>query len=64
MGSLFDEIAESDREQISELLEAVLQRHTQVYPEWEIMTVTLNKRKDRKEQIRDMIEVLLKLAEG
>lgn len=41
-----------------ELLNKVLQRYCEIFPEWEIATISLCKGKDKKEQLDRIIAML------
>lgn len=52
------QIAWADGVQIEELLFAGLKRYAVLFPDWEISTVSIDKREDRCEQIDRIIQVL------
>ena len=58
MCNLVKEIALADDVEIQELLQAVLQRYTQLFPEWEISTISLSKSADRNKQLDSLIAML------
>ena len=58
MFDLVEEIAQADEMEIESLLDAVVQRYAQLYPDWEISTISLEKSTDPKEQIEKMIAML------
>ena len=51
MLDLVEGIAHSDKTQIEKLLKAVLQRYAQLFPEYEVSTISLKKGTDRNQQI-------------
>ena len=50
-------------EELDELLQAVLKRYREVYPDWEIITVSLEKAVDKNEQLDRIIQLLEKWKE-
>lgn len=61
MYDLVEEIAKAGKREIGELLEAVPDRYAVLYPDWNISTISLQKREDRNEQLDRMIAVLRSL---
>lgn len=59
--NLFEEIARADSTEIEMLLKAVLERYGELYPDWEISTVSLQKSADTEEQLDRMIAMLQKM---
>ena len=51
-------IARSDKAQIEKLLKAVLQRYAQLFPDYEVSTISLKKGTDRNQQIDQIIALL------
>ena len=47
----------TDRE-IGEVVDAVLRRYSDLFPDWEIATVSINKKEDREEQLNNIIRLL------
>ena len=58
MFDLVQEIAKADEVEIENLLKAVLQRYTVLFPDWELSTISLQKSFDKNEQIDRIIEML------
>ena len=58
MQEVIDYILKADRLQIKELLDAVLKRYAQLYPDWEVCTISLEKTISHNEQLDRMIELL------
>ena len=51
-------IAQVEPSRIAGVLEAVIDRYAQLFPEWQICTVSLRKGNDRDEQLDSMISML------
>ena len=58
MKNLLDQIAHIDEYHINEILNAVLERYGQLYPDWEISTLSIHKDQNRNHQIDRTIELL------
>ena len=58
MFDLVQEIAKADEVEIENLLKAVLQRYTVLFPDWELSTISLQKSFNKNEQIDRIIEML------
>lgn len=58
MDELLEKIAQADEYEVEELLKAILRRYAEVFPDWEVSTVSLHKGADRKEQIDRIIKML------
>ncbi|MBE6916954.1 MAG: hypothetical protein E7470_03480 [Ruminococcaceae bacterium] len=58
MRDLVEEIAYANEVEIEELLTAVLDRYAELFPNWEISTISLKKSSDRTEQLDRMIQLL------
>lgn len=58
MLDLVEGIAHSDKTQIEKLLKAVLQRYAQLFPDYEVSTISLKKGTDRNQQIDQIIALL------
>ena len=56
--NLVEGIARSDKAQIEKLLKAVLQRYAQLFPDYEVSTISLKKGTDRNQQIDQIIALL------
>ena len=61
MEELLGRIAQVKDNEIGEVLTAVLRRYEELYPEWEVGTVSLQKSEDRNTQIDRMIQMLTRL---
>lgn len=60
---IIHEISRAKAEELDELLQAVLKRYREVYPDWEIITVSLEKAVDKKEQQDRIIRLMEKMKE-
>ena len=58
MLDLWKEIAQADEMLLSQLLKAVLQRYEELFPNWKISTISLEKCSDTNEQLDRMIAML------
>ncbi len=58
MPDLLAGIAQASEAEINDLLQAVMQRYAQLFPEWELSTISIEKGEDRNAQIDRMILVL------
>ena len=61
MLDLLDAIKKANGEEMDEILKTVLFRFGELYPEWEISTVSVLKSEDRNEQLDRMITLLEKI---
>ena len=61
MLDLLDAIKKANGEEMDEILKTVLFRFGELYPEWEISTVSVLKSEDRNEQLDRMIMLLQKM---
>ena len=61
MLDLLDAIKKANREEMDEILKTVLYRFGELYPEWEISTISVLKSEDRNEQLDRMIMLLQKM---
>lgn len=58
MRDLITETAHADKNEIAELLQAVLQRYAILYPQWDVSTISLPKSEDRNKQLNGIIHLL------
>lgn len=58
MNNITEKIAQAGPSEIGVLLEAVLKRYGELFPDWEINTFTFQKQQDRNRQIEDAIRLL------
>ena len=55
---IFDLIDRLTEREIGEVVDAVLRRYSDLFPDWEIATVSINKKEDREEQLNNIIRLL------
>ena len=58
MKEILEKIGSADGNQIQALLMEVMIRYRELYPDWEINIVSLEKNKNQNEQIDGIIEML------
>ena len=58
MQQLMEKIAHLEAGQIGEVLDSVLERYGELFPNWEISTISLDKTRDRNEQLSRVIALL------
>ena len=58
MEEILKKIARADQSEASKLLEAVLRRYAELYPDWDVGTISVQKNEDRKKQLDAIIRVL------
>ena len=58
---LYKEIQQTDLVEIENLLDVVLRRYEELFPDWEISTVSVRKSRDRNEQLDRMIAMLQRM---
>ena len=56
--NLINEINNTDRSNINDVLNAAINRYRQLYPDWEISLISIEKESDRDYEIEKMIELL------
>ena len=61
MMDLYKEIQQTDLVEIENLLDMVLRRYEELFPDWEISTVSVRKSRDRNEQLDRMIAMLQRM---
>ena len=60
---IYDYIDNLERDEIADILDAVLFRYRQLYPEWDISLITVDKREDKNEQLDRVIQLLQNMKE-
>ena len=58
-----DAIKKAEHEELNDILLAVLARYREVFPDWDVMTVSLEKAVDKNAQLDRMIGLLEKMKE-
>jgi len=61
MEDLLTAIAQSDENTIEELLSAVRKRYAELFPDWDLSIISLQKSADRNDQIDRMTKLLQEL---
>ena len=60
---MIDQIKKAKPEELNDILLAVMARYREVYPDWELITVSLEKAVDKNEQLDRMIGLLENMKE-
>ena len=60
---LLDKIKRLEPEEIQDILDALLTRYRELYPDWDVNIVSLEKRKIKNEQLDEMIALLESMKE-
>ena len=60
---MIDQIKKAKPEELNDILLAVMARYREVYPDWELITVSLEKAVDKTEQLDRMIGLLENMKE-
>lgn len=63
MEELLDRINKVDEGQIQQVLDAVLARYTELYPQWAVSVISVLRNADRNLQIDQMIRLLESIKE-
>lgn len=63
MEALLQFIRQADTAQIDIILQVTLSRWQELYPDWEISTLRLDRRKDRNTQLEQTITILNNLKD-
>ena len=63
MIDLVEEISKAKAEDLERLLFAVLNRYAELFPDWEVTTLSIQKTGDRNAQIDQHIQLLTRLKE-
>ncbi len=64
MSELTDKIAQVDGDELQALLSAIRDRYAELFPNWEVNVISLEKNKDRNQQIDRMINMLQGMKEA
>lgn len=51
-------IRSASKHRIGQILEAAVKRHNELFPEWEVMTVSVRRHADPMEQLEEIIKTL------
>ena len=63
MEAVLEKIRCADGEEIERIRKAVLRRYDELFPDWEVRTVSLEKCADRNQQLDNIIGLLENLKE-
>lgn len=63
MIDLVEEISNAKAEDLERILRAVLDRYGELFPDWEVSTISLQKTGDRNAQIDQHIQLLTRLKQ-
>ena len=61
MDNLLAMIEQVSEHEVEDVLKAVLRRYGELFPDWEISTISVNKKEDRNKQIDQIIEFVNKM---
>ena len=61
MDNLLALIEQVSEHEVEDVLKAVLRRYGELFPDWEISTISVNKKEDRNKQIDQIIEFVNKM---
>ena len=59
---MLEKIKNAAPEELDQILQAVLARYREVYPDWDMTVISLDRREDRDQQIRKIREFLDRLS--
>ena len=60
---MIQQIKQAKAEELNDILLAVTERYKEVYPDWEMITISLEKTVDKNAQLEQMIAVLENMKE-
>ena len=60
---MIQQIKQAKAEELNDILLAVTERYKEVYPDWEMITISLEKTVDKNAQLEQMISVLENMKE-
>lgn len=63
MEKIIQRISQAQDHEIPEMMAAILKRHKELFPNWEMSLVSIEKTGDRNKQIDEMIQLLEKLKD-
>ena len=63
MTKTIQEISQAQDFEIEEMMTALLKRYRELYPDWEVRVISLEKKDDRNRQIDEVIQFLEKLKD-
>ena len=60
---MIDQIKQAKPEELNDILLAVMERYREVYPDWELITISLEKAVDKNSQLDQIIAMLEAMKE-
>ena len=60
---MIDQIKQTKPEELNDILLAVMERYREIFPDWELITISLEKAVDKNEQLDRIISMLDKMKE-
>ena len=63
MTKTIQEISQAQDFEIEEMMTALVKRYRELYPDWEVRVISLEKKDDRNRQIDEVIQFLEKLKD-
>ena len=60
---MIDQIKQAKPEELNDILLAVMERYRDVYPDWELITISLEKAVDKNSQLDQIIAMLEAMKE-
>ena len=63
MTKTIQEISQAQDFEIEEMMTALLKRYRELYPDWEVSVISLEKKDNRNRQIDEVIQFLEKLKD-
>ena len=63
MSKTIQAISQARDFEIEEMMDALLQRYRELFPDWEVSVISLEKKGDRNRQIDEVIQFLEKLKD-
>ena len=63
MSKTIQAISQARDFEIEEMMDALLQRYQELFPDWEVSVISLEKKGDRNRQIDEVIQFLKKLKD-
>ena len=61
MCDLVDKILQASEGEIQDIFSVVLERYAELFPDWEVSTISLQRGSDRNEQIDKIVGMLQKM---
>ena len=60
---IYEKISVAGADEIGDILDSVLFRYRELYPNWELSVVSIDKTIDKKEQLNEIIKLLANMKE-